>query len=210
MRKSSFDSLFCQNIDDLVFRIALEYENFSRGETSKLKIANLVSHAKRNAIIAKTGISCVKRSDDELVIYLVVNHYILKAMGEYYQFEGMPIGRNFGLNGHLVAFTGPPQVLMKQHYNHPFVYSDNEICYRKESKRWERLGIRWNYWYDTTDETTPFKIAKWLEQGRLSLQRGYFGDVSPVHELGTENFRSEYRAPNEAIKSGLRIVESIR
>lgn len=208
MQKSSFDSLFCPSIDDLVFTIALEYSNLYKGENSRLKAINFTSSTKRNAVIAKTGIGYVKRSDKEVTIYLVVDNYIMRARGEHYQFDGIPIGRNFMIREHFIAFTGPPRVLMKQHYNHPFVYKDNEICYRAVSERWKRLDIKWNHWYNATDENTQFKIAKWLEQGKLALQRGYFGGVSPVHELDAGNFKSEYRTTSEAIRTGLNIIEN--
>lgn len=162
---SSFRSLFLPHIDDIVFRVALEYENLYKGQDSKLDVRKF-SPIKRNAILAKNGIGYLKRDSSEYVIYLLIIRQSTPSNGD----GGVMAGRNFRLKEGRIAFTGPPMRLQYKHYKTPSVYSSEEVCYRSDG-RWERIGIRWNYWYDITDETTPFKIAKWLEQGKLIIRQ---------------------------------------
>ncbi len=208
-------SSFYPTIDDIVFNVALAYENLNRGKFSKLNGTNYHS-LKRQNTIAKTGINYSKRTDTDIVLYIKLAPYIIKVMKEHYLFEGVKVGRNFCLNGNLIAFTGPPMVLRNSYYNHPFVFNSpqNKICFGGDGRggRWGRedLDIYWNNWYDTTNTTktgAPFKIAKWLEEGRFVIQEGYFGSHTKVHSLSRINFSSEYKTPTEALISRVEIIE---
>lgn len=164
---SFFRSLFYPNIDDIVFRVALEYENLYLGQNLKLDIRNFsstLSTTKRRAILAKNGISYLKKDSSDYIIYLIIR----SNKTDYY--EGIMAGRNFRLKGDLIAFTGPPMRLRYKNHKNPSIYSSEEVCYNS-SGRWERLNIRWNYWYNSTNQDTTFKIARWLEQGKLVLQK---------------------------------------
>ena len=201
-------SVFYPTIDEIVFKVALEYENLYRGPRSKLNTGN-ISSTKRDAIVAKSGIGYQKRSSSDYVIYIILESYILKKHGDHYMFGGIPLGRNFQLKGNIITFTGAPKILKKDTYNHPFVHDSNEICYNGGS-RWRRtdIDIDWNQGYDANQKSTIHKIAKWLEQGKLSLQKGYFGSVTPVSSLGRGSFSSEYKTPVEAVRCGVKIIEN--
>ena len=200
-------TLLYPTIDEIVFNVAVEYGNLYRGMKLDHKE---VSPIKRAGIIGKTGIGyALKKNSEEYFIYLVVEPYILQVGEEYYFFEEIPLGRNFHLNRNLIAFTGAPKVLKRDHYNHPFVHSDNEICYYGND-RWSKdpLNIEFGHWYDTTERSTWFKIARWLAEGRNALQHGYFGMTTPFHPLDRNTFSSEYRSRDEALRSGVKIIET--
>ena len=204
-------SLLSPSIDEVVSRVAVEYENLDRSITSKLN-PQTVSPVKKQGIAARKGIGFHKENEHEVIIYLVLNPYIIKLGEEYYFFDGIPLGRDFLLKNGSIAFKGPPRVLRMKHYNHPFVFSDNGICFGDSETytRWimrTDLDIHWMRWYPTTSKCTIKKIAKWLEEGRFVMQEGYFGDWTKVHNLDRHNFPSEYRTARDALSSGVEIYE---
>lgn len=193
------------SIDEIVFRVAVEYENLYRGGKLGYRTA---SSMKRQWIMSRTLVGHLKKSPREVVIYIAVAPHIFKRNGEHYFFEGVPIGKEFRLNRDQISFSGKPQVYKKEHYNHPFVLSSNELCDDHDG-RWSKppLSIQWGLWYDVNQRETICKIANWLEAGRKLLQNGYFGAVHPVHPLNRENFSSEYTPSTEALRKGVKIIE---
>ncbi|MBU0629179.1 MAG: hypothetical protein KKC75_08380 [Nanoarchaeota archaeon] len=193
------------SIEDIVFRVAVQYENLHR--SGKLDAAS-ASTAKREWIMSKTPVSYLKKNPGEVVIYLAVAPYIFKRNGDHYFFDCVPIGREFHLNGSQISFSGKPKIYKIEHYNHPFVLDGNEICDSNDD-RWSNppLNIQWGLGYDINQRETIRKIANWLKEGRKLLQNGYFGVVSPRHSLNRENFSSEYISVDEAVRKGVRIIE---
>ncbi|MBU0629175.1 MAG: hypothetical protein KKC75_08360 [Nanoarchaeota archaeon] len=196
------NALSVPSIDEIVFRVAVEYENLNRRKPSTVDW-RATPLSQRPARIAKTGISYVIRNEKEFLLYLLLTPYTIQVDGDHYLFGSIPVGGKFRTNGKSLMFTGSPKVLRAEHYHHPLVYADNTIDFSC-SDRWSRADVRWGCWYDLTKEDTAHKIAVWLEIGRKALQNGYLkGIVIPVHLLSRDNFPSEYRTYEGAIKSGV-------
>lgn len=192
------------SIDDLVFRVAVEYKNLYRRSFSELDIDKM-SSTQREAITTKTGISYAERDNNRLILYIRLAPYIIKVDEEHYLFNEVPIGGMFNIKENLIAFTGSPKILAKEDYHHPRVYAGNIIDFGSEN-RWNRLDILWGHWYDTTRDGAVYRIAKWLDEGRIALQEGCFGGINQVHLLNIDNFKSEYRTPKEAVRSNAEII----
>ena len=191
------------SLDEIVFRVALAYEKLYRKNPPEPKG---LDNSQKSEIMSRTGIGYFQTREGLFLLYIRLAPYTLKVNDEHFLFEGVPIGGQFRIREKSIAFTGPPRVLKPDHYHHPSVYVDNTIdCSTEDRWRNPPLEIRWNDWYNATQQNTIFKIAKWLEEGRIALQ-DYDSRTRPVHLLNRNNFPSEYRTPKELAGSGVRSI----
>lgn len=209
MLKSRFQEITSRSIDDIVARVAMEYYNSKRPPRTRIGADS--AKTKIQFLLSQTSIGYSSINPTEFVLYFMTDPYILRnSSGEHFYFEkGIKIGRNLKLSEDNLFFTGVPKILRDAHYNHPFVFSSNEICYANDD-RWRNSGLFWNSAYSLRDSRTYRLIAYWLNEANEVLKRGYFGGVTPVHSLERKQFSAEFLEPAKAYYKGVPIFNAVK
>ncbi|MFW5746889.1 MAG: hypothetical protein ACOCWQ_05065 [Nanoarchaeota archaeon] len=72
----------------------------------------------------------------------------------------------------------PPEIKGNTQYPHPFVFSDNSICFNGD-QRWQQYGVHFHSSINNTQEAAR-SSARALIEARSTLLNGYFNSPTPV------------------------------
>ncbi|MBI5388851.1 hypothetical protein HZB01_00560 [Candidatus Woesearchaeota archaeon] len=114
---------------------------------------------------------------------LSIAPFIMEKNNTFYVLEGTIIGCDVHGENNTMTIQNPASVA-GQSYKHPFVYSNGTICYHNEA-RWRFRDIQFGHPYSLAKSASlAARIAAVLEEGRMVLEHGYFGDnVRPVNSF---------------------------
>jgi len=115
-----------------------------------------------------------------------IDDFIIQKDERYYHFHRTDIGTPLSIQEGTVAIQNPARVIDDEHYEHPFVFSDNRICYGSMS--WvDEHGVRFKERNPIQDMAQISRMmATTLRVGKRVLERGYSissENINPVHQL---------------------------
>jgi len=156
------------------------------------------------------SLKCENLGNNLFRIYLHFPSYLIKKENRYFKFKEVKVGTDLEVSDNHLAINAPPRVLDGASYSHPFVSSNNSICYHG-GDRWELIpvtfGVRYSLNNQSDYESVGRKVALTLGEGWKIIHHGYHGlKLKDSHNLIGKSERELTR--NEALSSGLRVHDN--
>lgn len=129
----------------------------------------------------------IEKRGNKYILSEKLNPFFMVNKGERYLFQNMQIAMEIQERGNKLKINEPT---MKRKTHHPFVYSDDHICFDGK-KRWKRLGVEFKM--QDINSSLLRSIGKVFNESKVNLIDGYHSNVSPVKSLNQRNFPNEYR-----------------
>lgn len=134
------------------------------------------------SLIRWLGIQYKKTGSSDYKVWVHIPDFMMGKNNEYYHFMAVDLWMPLEVNSKSVRIKEAPRVAQGG-YTHPFVYCDGTICFGDLS--WgPDLDISFKAYYPLSDiGNAAGKIVTVLRQGKMSIEEGYVGDPTAVHDI---------------------------
>ena len=151
----------------------------------------------------------IEKQRKGFTIFVTSQPYLIAHQGVQHKFEGFTMTYVVNHEKGKWRFMGEPTIQRPHRYKHPFVYSDNSICFKEsglysKTKRWKQAGIPLDSWIELPKDPAEaaLKLAFPAFEGLSLLHQGYSEQANPVHKISGMDI---CKYPSE----GVHIYESI-
>lgn len=152
----------------------------------------------------------IKKSGNRLGLVVSLAPFCMQTTSGIYRFDTCQTGYSLLIEHGAVTLLAYPNIISPNNYTHPFVYSNNDICF-KSSTRFQKKNIFPQQALSIPDSKEGLKelaekIAFCASTAVMNLHRGYSYEVGPVVRI--ETFASRKRNEMDVVKEGVKIYEN--
>lgn len=155
-----------------------------------------------------------KIGQNKYEISVSVQPYIIQRKNKFYFFKATKVGTTITAKENCIFIESRPHIISERKYQHPFVFSNNDICYGEFNWN-DQIGINFTDDYNISNrKDIARRVSNMLKKGKNTLERGYVTEkVSPI--LKIENFdcviaNNERDAKEYAKKNNIKLDRIIK